>query len=306
MKIVFFGTPEYSVPSLRELFNTHEVLCVITQPDKPKGRGEKIEASPVKIFAETHNIPVLQPERARNKTFIEQLRAFNADAFIVTAYGQILPQAVLTMPKFGALNAHGSLLPKFRGASPIQHAILNGESVTGVTVMQMGAGVDTGDMLLKKEIAIEPDDNAGTLHAKMAELSAIALIEVLPLVERDSVFPVSQDGAEFTYAPLIKKEDALIDWSKPAEQIVNLVRAMNPWPCAYAAWNGAVLKVWEAKVSDIASENRKAGEVLSANKGGITVACGNGAVTLTEVQASNSKRMSAAAFANGRKIESFI
>ncbi|MDR0958408.1 MAG: methionyl-tRNA formyltransferase [Clostridiales bacterium] len=304
MKVIFFGTPEYAVPSLRRLTEEHEVVAVVTQPDKPKGRGGAVSCSPVKLFALEKKIPVLQPERARNKSFAETLSGFRADIFVVTAYGQILPQRLLSMPRFGAINEHGSLLPKYRGASPIQQAIIHGDKVTGVTIMQMDSGIDTGDMLLKKELEISDSDTYGTLHDKLALLSAEAIIEVLPMIEQQKIVPIKQDDSLSSYAPLITKQDAVIDWQKSSGEIVNLIRGMNPSPCAYSHLNGTTVKIWAAVESVKNSADLSAGTVLCISKSGIEVAAGVGTVLVTGLQAEGSRRMNAFDFANGRRIAS--
>ncbi|MCD7778582.1 MAG: methionyl-tRNA formyltransferase [Clostridiales bacterium] len=302
MKTVFFGTPDFAVPSLEALIESHNVAAVVSQPDKPKGRGKKVIPTPVKIAAEKHGIPVLQPLSARNPEFLKELETYGADIFVVAAYGQILPKRLLDMPKFGSVNVHGSLLPKYRGAAPIQQAVIDGEKTTGVTIMYMAEKLDSGDMLLKAEIPIESDDTYGSLSDKLADLGANTLIKALKQIEEGSANPVKQDDSLSTYAHKVTKEGGLIDFSQGSEKIVNLIRGYNPSPTAYTLYDGGRMKVYAAKAVKGEFEG-KPGEIISADKKGIIVKTGDGAVCITEIQAPGSKKMSVSAYLLGHKIE---
>lgn len=307
MKVVFMGTPDFAVPTLKAIAESekHSVAAVVTQPDKPKGRGKKILFPPVKEFALENNIPVLQPTKMKDENFVEQLKNCNADVFVVVAYGRILTEEILSIPKFGCINVHGSLLPKYRGAAPIQRAIIEGEVVTGVTIMYMEKGLDTGDMLLKEEIAINSDDTYGSLHDKMAPIGAKALIETLELIENGEATPVKQDNSLSTYAHMIQKDTGHIDWNKNSSEIVNLVRGLNPSPTAYTLYNGEVFKIYKSEeVSNGEKYSGESGCVVDIfNKKGIVVKTGNSAVILTEIQAKGGKKMSAADYLRGHLIE---
>ena len=317
MRIIFMGTPEYALACLKGLVEAAcsrpqmQVAAVITQPDRPGGRGKKLQASPVKTYAEQMGIPVLQPEKIRSTDSIAALKALSADIFVVAAYGQILTQKILDLPKFGAINVHASLLPKYRGASPIQQAIADGETTTGITIMQMDKGIDTGDMLLKREIAIDPFDIGGTLHNKLCEIAPEALLEALSLIENGNAFPIAQDDGLATYAPLITKQMAQIDWHKSPTDIVNLIRAYNPFPGAFARLGDKQIKIWQAEADSswgIQGQPRNdgyvAGKILHAcPKDGITAAAAGGAVRITELTPPNGKKVSAADFVKGHKIE---
>lgn len=299
MRAVFMGTPEFAVPSLRGLINAqeHMVAAVVTRPDAQKGRGHRMAYSPVKEAALANGIPVLQPERAGDEGFIAQLGEYGADVFVVAAYGLLLPEAVLSLPqKYGCINVHGSLLPKLRGAAPIQRAVINGEKTTGITIMHMDRGMDTGDMILKAELEIADDDTAGSLHDKMSELGARALMEALALMERGGATRTPQDNSEATYAPMLKKEHGHIDWNADAGEIVNLVRGLDPWPAAYVYHNSEVLKVWRVRAIDADGEP---GLITDIAKDGIVVGAGIGSVVITEVQARGARRMPAADYLRG-------
>jgi methionyl-tRNA formyltransferase len=300
MKIVFMGTPEFSVPGLEMLIHSdHRVLAVVTQPDRPKGRGLKLEPSPVKQVALEHNLEALQPEKIVAPEFLARLRGLAPDLIVVIAFGQILKKDILTLPPLGCLNVHASLLPRFRGAAPIAWAILNGESETGITTMQMEEGLDTGPILMQKSIAIAPDETGGTLHDRLAKLGAEILNETLSGLEKGSLTPKPQDASNATFAPLLKKEQGRIDWSKSAQELERQVRAFDPWPGSFFVWQDQTIKVWKAKV---VSGTGKPGEVLAADKEGITVACKAGALRITELQPPGKRRMSAAEFLRGHRI----
>ena len=303
MRIVFMGTPDFAVEILNSLSeNGHEIAAVVTQPDKPKGRGKKMEAPAVKVRAEELGLEVYQPLKLRDEEFISILRKINPEAIIVAAYGKILPKEILDLPPLGCINVHGSLLPKYRGAAPIQRAIMNGDELTGVTIMRMNEGMDTGEMLTKVEVKIESDDNSGSLFAKMAKAGANLLLQTLPLWQRGEITPQKQDENLATYAPMIAKEEELIDWHKSAREIGNLLRGLAPAPCGYTYFRGERLKI--GACTWLAEENSAAaGEVLAVEKNGITVACGKGCLRLIQVQPAGKKMLSAWDFSNGSKIK---
>jgi methionyl-tRNA formyltransferase len=300
MKIVFMGTPEFAVPSLRAIIGAgHEIAAVVTQPDRPSGRGKVLTPPPVKTAAEAAGIPVLQPAKIRTEEFFAELSSYSPDLICVTAYGRILPKSILDLPRHGCVNAHASLLPKYRGAAPINWAIVRDEGVTGVTTMLMDEGMDTGDMLLKREVAIEDDDTGETLSRKLSIVGGELLAETLALLEEGKLSPEKQDETLATYAPIIKKEDGLIDWSKPARDIRNLVRGMLPWPGAYTSLGGKMLKIFRAAVSE---GEGQPGEVIKSGGGILRVAAGEGAIDVLELQIEGGKRLETAAFLAGRKI----
>ncbi len=302
MKTVFFATPDFAVKSLEALIDRHEVLAVVTQPDKPKGRGRKMLFSPVKEFALKNNIKVFQPVKVSE--IIQQLETLGADIFVVAAYGQLLPEKILNMPKFGCINVHASLLPKYRGAAPIQRAIIEGEKKTGITIMYMKKELDCGDMILKKELSIEPEDTFGTLHDKMAPLGASALTEALELFENGNVNAQKQNDDEASYASKITKQTAYIDWSKTSAEIKNLIRGLNPSPCAYTYYNDETFKIWEAEEVKDKSYCAAAGEIVDvSNKNGFVVKTGDSALNIIQIQAKGGKKMNTADYMRGHKIE---
>lgn len=299
------GTPEFSVPSLARLIQDgHSVAAVFTQPDKPAGRGKHLQAPPVKLFALEHGIEVHQPARIKTN---EEVRAIfetiAPDACIVAAYGKILPEWLLGIPRLGCINVHASLLPKYRGAAPINWAIANGERETGVTIMQMDAGMDTGPMIATRAIVIGHDETAPELTTRLAELGAEALSALMPLIERGEITPTQQTGQEATYAPILKREDGLIDWRMNAREIANRVRAFQPWPGTYAQFRGARLTIWRAHEAEVKSETAEPGIITSIDKSGIIVACaGSTALRVEELQTEGKRRMSARDFVNGVRI----
>ena len=300
MKIIFAGTPEFAAVALKALIEAgHEIVLTLTQPDRPSGRGMKLTPSPVKVMAEQHGIPVWQPERLRTPEQQAPVAAAQADVMVVVAYGLILPQAVLDLPKLGCLNIHASLLPRWRGAAPIQRAILAGDAETGVTIMQMDAGLDTGDMLSVHAIPIAPDDNAASLHDKLADQGAQAIVAALTDLPALQARRQKQSETGISYAEKLKKEEAAIDWNLPAAQLDRMIRAFNPFPSAQTTLQGAALKLWRASVTD---NGGAPGEILSADKTGIVVACGDGALRITELQEAGGKRMDAAAFLAGNRL----
>jgi methionyl-tRNA formyltransferase len=300
MRAVFLGTPEFAVPSLEALASEHQVIAVLTQPDRPKGRGSQLAASPVKTAAVNLSIPVYQPERVRRPESVELLKSFQAELMVVVGYGQIIPQSIIDLPREGILNVHASLLPKYRGAAPIQWAIANGETETGVTIMQIDAGLDTGDMLLKSSVAIGPQETAPELSARLAPLGAQLLLQTIRQIANGTVKREKQNDAEATLAPILKKEDGLIDWSQSASASYNRLRGFTPWPGAYTSFRGQQLSVVRAKP---AVESAVAAGTLHAEKRRLLAGCGgNTVLELLEVQPAGKKRMSAEAFLNGYKI----
>jgi len=300
MRLAFLGTPEFAVPTLERLVERgHQVLAAVTQPDRPKGRGQALAAPPVKQAALRLGVPVYQPERIKRPEAVEYLAHLGADAMVVVGYGQIIPQAVIDLARLGIVNVHASLLPKYRGAGPIQWALVNGETVTGVTIMQIDAGLDTGPMLLKAETAIAPEETAIELGDRLSAMGADLLVEALDALAAGRVIPQAQDNAQASYAPMLKKEDGRIDWRRTAAQIHNQVRGMQPWPGAYASFRGAGLHIWRAHAA-AAGPGGAPGAVIRVKP--LTVACGSGALELVEVQMEGRKRMPAADFANGHRL----
>lgn len=303
MRVIFMGTPNFAVPSLEALLQYHEVVLVVTQPDKPKGRGKKMAFSPIKECALQHNIPVLQPAKVREPEFVEKLRKYQPDLIAVTAFGQILTEDILSIPKYGCINVHGSLLPKYRGAAPMQWAIIDGETVTGITTMYMAKGLDSGDMLLKGEVEITPEDTFATVHDKMAVVGANLLVETLQKLENGTLQREEQNHDAATYAPMLTKETGHIDWSKTAKEIINLIRGLNPAPAACAIYENEVLKIFKAEQTDMITESQKCGEIVAVVKKGFVVKCGDGCLLVTEVQARGGKRMNADAYLRGHSME---
>lgn len=299
MRIVFMGTPSFAVPSFEAILaHGDEVVCVYTQPDKPKGRGHRVLPPPVKVAAMAHDIEVRQPTTLRDAEVQAQLQALEPDLIVVVAYGKILPKEVLDIPPMGCINVHGSLLPQYRGAGPIQWSILNGETVTGITTMYMGEGLDTGDMLLKDETAIGADETADELYDRLSVLGAQTLANTLDGLVAGSLTPKVQDDSQSSYAPMLSRDLCAIDFTKPAPLIHNQIRGLSSWPCAITTLDGKRLKVYK---STLASGNGVAGTVIDEKN--FTVACGdNTAITLLEVQVEGSKRMKAVDYLRGRPI----
>jgi len=299
LNIVFAGTPEFAACHLQSLLTTnHTLVGVYTQPDRPAGRGKKLMASPVKLLAEQHNIPVFQPASLKSAEAQQQLASLKPDLIVVVAYGLILPQAVLDIPRLGCINSHASILPRWRGAAPIQRAIQAGDKESGVTVMQMEAGLDTGPMLLKVTTPISDQDTGGTLHDRLAQLGAKAILEAIEGLANGQLTGEKQDDRLATYAHKLTKEEALLDWSKPASELANSIRAFNPWPICHTLLEGQVLKIQTAHVI---TQQGPAGKVLALSKEGLVVACGEQALCLTVLQLPNSKAMSFADLYNGHK-----
>lgn len=310
MKIVFMGTPDFAVETLKCLIDSkHEVAAVVTQPDQPKGRSGKLVPSPVKeavLLAETaENIKIYQPLKARDKEFIAELKGINPDVIVVAAFGQILPAQIIHLPKYGCINVHASLLPKWRGAAPIQHAIINGDKESGVTIMQMDEGIDTGDMLLSKKCQIDLKETGGSLFKKLAAFGGPMVLEVLDMAESGTLKPVKQNEAEHTYAKMLKKEMGHIDFSASAEEIERLIRGLDPWPCAFTHIHGKILKIWSADaIFDVESDKDVAfGTVTEVRKHDIIVKAGRGYLAINSVQLEGKKRMETGAFLRGYNIE---
>ena len=308
MRVIFMGTPAFAVQTLQKCIESHEVVAVFTQPDRPKGRGNKLTASEVKLEAEKHNLLILQPEKIRKDDWAQRIRALNADVIVVVAYGQLLSQEILDIPKYGCINVHASLLPKYRGAAPINWAIAKGETQTGVTTMLMDAGLDTGDMLLKSVIEIDCDMTAGELHDHLATMGAELLIETLSRLEKGDIKPEKQANQETCYAPLMNKDVAKINWALSAVDIHNHVRAFNPWPVAHTQLNESILKVYRTEVVDGTlecfkfDENQLEGSIIKTDKNGIYVKTGQGVICIKELQCGSGKRMSSQAFLLGNTI----
>lgn len=300
MRIVFMGTPGFAVPTLDALVaGGDEVVLVVTQPDRPKGRGQALHPPPVKIRALELGIPILQPLKVRDPEALAAIEASRPDLIVVVAFGQILPRALLEMPPYGCINVHASLLPRYRGAAPINWCIIEGETETGVTTMQMDVGLDTGDMLLKKRVSIGPDETAGELHDRLMVLGAEAMVETLDLLKRGELSPEKQDDSLSTYAPMLKKETGLVDWTMPAERVRNLVRGVDPWPGAYTWFEGGMLKLFSPRLG---TGSGAPGTILAATPAGIEIACGDGSVIFREVQTEGKRRMDAASFCAGHRI----
>lgn len=303
MKVIFMGTPDFSVGTLEELIRAgHEVVLAVTQPDKPKGRGKEMQFTPVKEVALKHGIPVFQPKKIRDAESIEELRKYPADVMVVIAFGQIVPKEVLEMTPYGCINVHASLLPKYRGAAPIQWSIIDGESVTGVTTMQMDEGLDTGDMLLKTEVPISPKETGGSLHDKLAEAGAKLCVETLKALEEKTVVAEKQGETTTAYARMLDKKLGNIDWNNGAEEIERLIRGLNPWPSAYTMWEDKVMKIWEAEVVE-GEEKGEAGTIVKVEKDGFFVQTGKGLLKITQLQIPGKKRMDAGAFLRGYSIK---
>lgn len=321
MKIIFMGTPDFSVGTLEALLSAgHEVALAVTQPDKPKGRGKAMQFSAVKEAALAHGIEVYQPRRVREEACIEYLRGYEADIIVVVAFGQILPGEILEMPRYGCVNVHASLLPKYRGAAPIQWAVINGETVTGVTTMRMDEGLDTGDMILKEEVALAPEETGGSLFGRLAIVGARLCVKTLEAIENGTAVYTPQDHALATHTKIIKKQLGEIDWKKSAQEIERLTRGLNPWPSAYTYLNGKTLKIWRASVvgqedadkgkeglvqlqEPEGAEQMEPGCIVEVTKDSLTVQTGQGRLQLLEVQLEGKKRMSVDAFLRGFQIE---
>lgn len=316
MRIVFMGTPDFAVGALEAIIEAgHRVVAVVTQPDKPKGRGKEIQMTPVKECAVAHGIPVFQPVKVKDAEAVDTLRGYDADIFVVAAFGQILSEEILTMPKYGCVNIHASLLPKYRGSAPIQWAIINGENVSGVTIMQMDKGIDTGDMLMKAEVAIEPGETGDSLHDKLAKAGAKLIVEALPKIESGDITPVKQNDEESCYAKMLQKSMSRIDWQQSAESLDCLIRGLISWPGASTVYRGKTLKIWKEQVvvqeelrdkektSHIDAEGSEPGTVVLVKKDAFYVQTGDEYLKILEVQPEGKKRMAVRDFLLGYQIK---
>lgn len=303
MRVVFMGTPDFAVGTLEAIIKEgHEVAGVVTQPDKPKGRGKNMQFTPVKELAMARNIPVYQPIRVKEPEFIEELQKLNPEVIVVVAFGQILPKVILDMPQYGCVNVHASLLPRYRGAAPIQWAVIDGEKESGVTTMLMEEGLDTGDMLKKTVVPLEEEETGGSLHDKLAAAGAELLIETLKELEAGTAVRTKQDDTLSNYAKMLDKQLGYIDFTKPAEEIERLIRGLNPWPSAFTGIDGKTLKIWSATVVDQEAEG-KYGEIVEVTHENILVKTGKGLLELDEVQLEGKKRMETDAFLRGYPVK---
>ena len=303
MKVIFMGTPDFSVGTLKALIQAgHEVVLAVTQPDKPKGRGKAVAFSPVKEEALAPGIPVFQPRRIREPEAVSELRGYEADVMVVVAFGQILPKEILDMTRYGCINVHASLLPKYRGAAPIQWAVIEGEEVSGVTTMQMDEGLDTGDMIQKTEIVLDEDETGGSLHDKLAEAGAALCVETLEKIENGTAEFTKQGESPTAYARTLDKKLGNIDWNRPAVEIERLIRGLNPWPSAYTMWDGRMMKLWEA---DVVQEDScmEPGTIVRVDKKAFYVQTGKGELKVLALQIPGKKRMDADAFLRGYHLE---
>ena len=302
MRIVYMGTPDFAVPTLESLIKGgHQVIAVVTQPDKPKGRGKAVLMTPVKEKALEYEIPVYQPVKARDPEFIELLKELNPDAIVVVAFGQILPKAILDIPKYGCINVHASLLPKYRGAAPIQWAVIDGEEVSGVTTMLMDEGLDTGDMLEKIEYVLDKKETGGSLFDKLSTMGGELILSTLEKLENGTITRTPQGEATTSYAKMLNKSMGKIDWNMSAVQIERLIRGLNPWPSAYTGLNDKTVKIWAAEVEDGAATGNPGRVTVTKDK--LLVECGEGFLSITELQLEGKKRMETAAFLRGFTIE---
>ncbi len=304
MKIIFMGTPDFSVPTLDAIKKDgNEIVLVVTQPDKKKGRKGILTPPPVKEWAVKNNISIFQPVKLREKQNIEELEKYEADVIVVAAFGQILPKEVLDMPKYGCINVHASLLPKYRGASPIQWAILNGDDETGVTTMQMGVGLDDGDILLQKKVPISSEDTGGSLFDKLSKVGADLLVETLHRIEKNDIVRIPQDDEKATHVGLIKKDFGILSFDEENKYILNKIRALNPWPSAFTFYKDKMVKIWKAKSVSFNNKGYEYGDLIVENKDELLVVTRNGAISILELQEEGKKRIKAADFLRGHKIE---
>lgn len=301
LKVVFMGTPDFSVPALEKIAQVHDVVAVVTQQDRPKGRGHKMQFTPVKEKALELNIPVYQPEKVKAPEFVSILRELNPDVIVVIAFGQIVSKEILDMPQYGCINVHASLLPKYRGAAPIQWAVIDGEKESGVTTMYMAEGIDTGDMIDKVVVPLDKNETGGSLFDRLAEEGAKLILETLEKLEKGTAVRTPQNEAEATHVGKITKDLGKIDFNQSAVTIERLIRGLNPWPSAYTKLDGKTLKIWRAEVVE-GENNEQPGTILSAGKTGIQVATGDGVLNILELQAEGKKRMDVQAFLNGYEV----
>ncbi len=302
MRVIFMGTPDFAVGTLEEIIKAgHEVVLAVTQPDKPKGRGKAMQAPPVKECALAHDIEVFQPKRVREPECIEYLAKYEPEMIIVAAFGQILPKEILEMPKYGCVNVHASLLPKYRGAAPIQWAVINGDEVSGVTTMRMDVGLDTGDMIEKAEVVLAEDETGGSLFDRLAQVGAELCVHTMKSIEEGTAAYTPQNEEEATHVGMINKQMGNINWEDSAEVIERLIRGLNPWPSAYTKLNGKTLKIWKAVVENGGDKNL-AGTVCAVNKKALKIQTGDGILSLQEVQLEGKKRMDVEAFLRGYEV----
>lgn len=300
MRVVFMGTPDFSVPALERIATEHEVVAVVTQKDKPKGRGMSVSYTPVKESALKLNIPIYQPDKVKEESFVDELRKLNPDVIVVIAFGQILSNDILTLPKYGCINVHASLLPKYRGAAPIQWAVIDGEEKSGVCTMKMDEGLDTGDIIDVDEITLDPKETGGSLFDKLSKLGGELILKTLQNLEFGKATFIKQDDSKSTYAKKMTKELGHIDFTKDAESIERLIRGLNPWPSAFTYLDGKVMKIWDA---DVVDADGVPGTVIREDKDSFVIATGSKALKVNELQLEGKKRMKASDFLNGRSIE---
>lgn len=316
MRIVYMGTPEFAAVALDAIVKEHEVVAVITQPDKPQGRNRKLVPTPVKVKAQAYDIPVYQPVKIREEESVQMIRDYNPDVIVVAAYGQILPESILNIPKYGCINIHASLLPKYRGAAPIERAIIDGEVMTGVTTMYMEKGLDTGDMIEKAEVPITGEDTGATLHDKLAEVGAALILTTLAKLEAGTVTRTKQDDAQSCYAAMLTKELGRMDFTRPAVELERLIRGLNPWPCAYTTIDGKNVKLYKAEVINLDAQMRQTlqekseqilafapGEIVEVTKKYFVIACGEGALRVRNLQPEGKKAMDTSAYLNGNPLK---
>lgn len=303
MKVIYMGTPDFAVEPLEAILRAgHEVTAVVTQPDKQKGRGKEVQMTPVKECALAHHIPVLQPVKIKEPEAVAALRSYPADIFVVAAFGQLLTEEILTMPRFGCVNIHASLLPAYRGAAPIQWAIINGEEKSGVTIQQMAKGLDTGDMLLKREVTLSPKETGASLFDKLMHVGAELIVEALPLIEQGAIVPEKQKEDQASYVSRLTKEMGNIDFTKDAVEIERLIRGLNSWPSAYTYFKGKTLKIWEADVTDRQADAQP-GTIICVGKDYIEVAAGEGTLCIKSVQLEGKRRVSVKDFLLGYEVK---
>lgn len=316
MRIVYMGTPEFAAVALDAIVKEHEVVAVITQPDKPQGRNRKLVPTPVKVKAQAYDIPVYQPVKIREEESVQMIRDYNPDVIVVAAYGQILPESILNIPKYGCINIHASLLPKYRGAAPIERAIIDGEVMTGVTTMYMAKGLDTGDMIEKAEVPITGEDTGASLHDKLAEAGAALILTTLAKLEAGTVTRTKQDDAQSCYAAMLTKELGRMDFTRPAVELERLIRGLNPWPCAYTTIDGKNVKLYKAEVINLDAQMRQTlqekseqtltfipGEIVEVAKKYFVIACGEGALRVRNLQPEGKKAMDTSAYLNGNPLK---
>lgn len=316
MRIVYMGTPEFAAVALDAIVKEHEVVAVITQPDKPQGRNRKLVPTPVKVKAQAYDIPVYQPVKIREEESVQMIRDYNPDVIVVAAYGQILPESILNIPKYGCINIHASLLPKYRGAAPIERAIIDGEVMTGVTTMYMEKGLDTGDMIEKAEVPITGEDTGASLHDKLAEAGAALILTTLAKLEAGTVTRTKQDDAQSCYAAMLTKELGRMDFTRPAVELERLIRGLNPWPCAYTTIDGKNVKLYKAEVINLDAQMRQTlqekseqtltftpGEIVEVAKKYFVIACGEGALRVRNLQPEGKKAMDTSAYLNGNPLK---